>query len=132
MKYLPLFFIFFGTSNISSAADLRVNIKQGMTYEKARKALIKSGWQTTVMHQLPNGTPVCSDYEWNKETNKKCFYEIVSCSGTGMGFCSAVFYDGGNKYLEVITSGEGDDTEIGYVRKWNKSSSMPQEIEIHE
>ncbi len=116
----------------ASAGDLKINIKQGMTYEAARKSLIKSGWQTTVMHQLPNGTAVCYDYDYNKESADKCFHEISSCSGTGANFCKAVFFDGDNNYLEVITSGEGDDTEIGYIKKWSKTKTMPEEVDAHQ
>jgi hypothetical protein len=95
-----------------------INIKQGMSYNKARQALIKAGWQTVTMHIRPNGTPVCNS------DNQDCKYpEIDACSGTGMGFCKMFFYDGESKYLELITAGgPPPDAEVD---SWTKSKIEP-------
>ena len=77
-----------------------IHIKQGMSYTKARKALLQDGWQTVTMRVHPNGSPVC-DID-----NQDCKYlEIDGCSGSGEGFCKMYFYDGENTYLELITAG---------------------------
>lgn len=112
------------------AKELSIKIKQGMPYLKARKLLLADGWQTVTVHATPNGTPICfkvedmepSDEFYEELSNSQsCKYvEIDSCSGTGMGFCNMIFYDGEKTYLTVIT--DGGEPPDAQVNKWSKSS----------
>ncbi len=108
------------------AENLPINIKKGMPYLKARKILIKKGWQTVAMHTTAHGTPICSMGSSEEYVPKiACKYEeIEDCSGTGMGFCSMYFFDGENKYLQVITA--GGEPPAAQIHSWIKEKELPK------
>ncbi len=92
----------------------------GFTYHKARPLLLKAGWQPfqTIHHndasrdvnvQSGNG-PIY----W-----KRGYFELASCSGTGMGHCTFLFQDAYGNKLQVTTQGEegrGSDKRYYYAR----------------
>ncbi len=122
-------------SATSNNGELEIRIKQGMPYPKARKILLESGWQTVDTHKLPNGQPLCylvaTRRDLSLQNDKRCnFLEIDDCSGTGMGYCKMMFYDGKGIYLSVITSGgepSGDensaDSNEPIIDSWDKETS---------
>jgi len=101
-----------------------LHIKQGMSYTKARKNLLRDGWQIVSMHKLPNGTPSCDHLQ---NDNQNCKYlEVDSCSGSGMGYCNMIFYDGEMKYLYVTTS--GGPPQDASIDSWNLSKKSPNVV----
>jgi len=114
----------------SHLKTLPINIKQEMPYVEAREKLLGDGWQTVTAHRTPNGTPVCfkvadldpyedpEDYESLINTEACGYEEIDDCSGSGMGFCKMIFFDGDKTYLDLITvGGEPPDAT---VEGWSK------------
>jgi hypothetical protein len=80
----------------------------GSSYDDARKILIKEGWipnknpmthGDTVEVQSGNG-PIF----WNRG-----YWELVSCSGTGLAHCRFEFSEPGQRVLVVVTEGEEDE-----------------------
>jgi hypothetical protein len=80
----------------------------GSSYDDARKMLIKEGWMPnknpmthgdTVDVQSGNG-PIF----WNRG-----YWELVSCSGTGLAQCLFEFFEPGKRVLVVVTEGEEDE-----------------------
>ena len=128
MKNLLLFSIVLLSINSAFARDLSIDVKKGMKYEKARQTLIDEGWQIVAMHTTPNGTPICWD-NWEGVSEKEsCKYEeIDSCSGSGMGFCAMRFFDGEDKYLNVVT--DGGEPPNAVINNWSIENSKPIENE---
>lgn len=80
----------------------------GLSYDEARKLLIREGWIPTKRYhteatsldvQSGNGPTF-----WDRG-----YWEIVSCSGTGAGYCAFHFSDPSGRYLAVTTEGEEDE-----------------------
>lgn len=89
-------------------------LRQGMSYAKARKMLINSGWQAVV--SSPNREFFGSE-EYIFNTLK--FYEVESCSGTGMGFCRFLFRDINKKKLVVVTANNEEGIKGGpIINNW--------------
>lgn len=105
-----------------ATTPLPVRIKQDMNYLKARKNLLRDGWQVVKVHTTPNGTPICDS------DNQDCKYiEINACSGTGMGFCKMTFYDGYGIHLEVITQGGSPPDAV--INGWNYTKEPDINVE---
>lgn len=85
-------------------------LKQEMSYAKARKILINSGWQAVV--RSPNREKFGSE---EYIFDKLGFTEVESCSGTGMGYCRFLFKDLNNRKLVVVTAGNEEGIEGGPV-----------------
>jgi hypothetical protein len=111
-----------------SAKEPLIKIKKGMPYIEARKILLDAGWQTVTAHTTPNGTPVCFKVQEQEDeslaNSEACNYEeIDSCSGSGMGFCEMIFFDGEKTYLSITTDGgEPPEAEINSWRKVKKKN----------
>ena len=80
----------------------------GSSYDDARKMLINEGW-------MPNKNPMThgdtADVQsgngpifWNRG-----YWELVSCSGTGLAHCLFEFFEPGKRVLVVVTEGEEDE-----------------------
>lgn len=137
MKRLTLLIAAACLSFAASAQSLHVPIKQGMSYVKARKALIKAGWQTTPGHTLPNGTPVCYIHaemgmDATHEKGACDFIEVSSCAGTGMGFCAMQFTDGRGSYLHITTA-DGPPPNDANIYSWrvDKKSTQPEPVSLN-
>lgn len=90
-------------------------LKQEMSYAVARRILIDSGWQAVV--RSPNREKFGSEEYIFDKLN---FYEVESCSGTGMGFCRFLFKDINNRKLVVITANNEEGIEGGpVVNNWS-------------
>jgi len=120
-----------------SAQTLPTPIKQGMPYGKARKALIKAGWQTTPRHTLPNGTPVCYIHaergmDATHEKGACDFIEVSSCAGSGMGFCDMQFTDGRGSYLHITTV-DGPPPHDANIYRWHvdKKPTQPEPVSLN-
>lgn len=73
-------------------------MKQGMSYARARKMLTDSGWQ------FMTGSPTRELFGQEEYIFKKLkFYEMETCSGTGMGYCRFLFRDVNKRKLVVVT-----------------------------
>lgn len=90
-------------------------MKQGMSYAKARKMLTDSGWQYVV------GSPtreLFGQEEYIFKTLK--FYEMETCSGTGMGYCRFLFKDVNKRKLAVVTVNNEEGSKGGpIVDNWS-------------
>lgn len=85
-------------------------MKQGMSYAKARKMLTDSGWQFMV------GSPtreLFGSEEYIFKTLK--FYEMETCSGTGMGYCRFLFKDINKRKLVVVTVNNEEGSKGGPI-----------------
>jgi hypothetical protein len=88
-------------------------LKQGMSYDQARKILVDSGWQAILLspnrdwRQVGTGTTRFRDLGYD---------EVVSCSGTGLGFCLFEFASADNRKLVVITAGGAQQP---FLYRWN-------------
>ena len=87
----------------------------GKTYGVARKILIQKGWVPnkresshgqTVDVQSGNG-PIF----W-----KRGYWELETCSGTGVAQCLFEFVDASGRRLEVVTAGEEDEAGTYHAR----------------
>lgn len=86
------------TPENDSPDEVLKKMKQGMSYAKARKLLTDSGWQFVI------GSPtreLFGQEEYIFKTLK--FYEMETCSGTGMGYCRFLFKDVDKRKLIVVT-----------------------------
>jgi len=87
---------------------------QGMRYSKARRVLLKNGWQATYSRwqDIP---------EFGREHDffyDKGWREVETCSGTGMAYCSFSYHDHYGNKLGIITEGDDDDP---IVNSWSVS-----------
>ncbi|WP_395451208.1 hypothetical protein ACHMW7_16280 [Aminobacter sp. UC22_36] len=79
-------------------------------YPEARGKLIAAGWQPFLdQNQISNPNPPPFAEEWIAETG---FFEVEACSGTGRGFCKAVFVDKNKNWLRVITAEGAEDEHV--------------------
>jgi len=80
----------------------------GKAYGAARKQLIQEGW-------LPNKHEPYHGQEADVQSGngpifwKRGYWELETCSGTGMGHCLFEFVDPTGRLLEVVTEGEEDE-----------------------
>jgi hypothetical protein len=85
-------------------------LKQGMSYAKARKMLADSGWRFMV------GSPNRELFGQEEYVFKKLkFYEMETCSGTGMGFCRFLFKDVNKRKLVVVTANNEEGVKGGPI-----------------
>ena len=91
----------FNAAIVTSAQEVP-KLKQKMSYDDARNILIESGWQAILLspnrdwRQVGTGTTRFRDLGSD---------EVVSCSGTGLGFCRFEFASADNRKLVVVTAG---------------------------
>lgn len=91
----------FNAAIVTSAQEVP-KLKQKMSYDDARNILIESGWQAILLspnrdwRQVGTGTTRFRDLGYD---------EVVSCSGTGLGFCRFEFASADNRKLVVVTAG---------------------------
>ena len=74
----------------------------GMGIDKARAALIQSGWTP-----VPGDQGEDSRFGREKDLRKHGIVEVEGCSGTGFGYCNYV-YKGAAGKLTVTTIGDGE------------------------
>lgn len=85
-------------------------MKQGMSYARARKMLTDSGWQFMI------GSPtreLFGQEEYIFKTLK--YYEMETCSGTGMGYCRFLFKDVNKRKLVVVTVNNEEGSKGGPI-----------------
>jgi len=80
----------------------------GLSYHKARKILIKEGWIPLTHRQSYPQEAVDLEYGSGKVFWGLGYWEVVSCSGTGLGFCRFEFSDPSGRKLVVVTAGMED------------------------
>ena len=128
-QLLSAFAIVAFTSAISIKADesckpdkhTNVTSITNFTYHKARKALIKAGWQplqTKTFNDAAKEAMEDPDLSmgngmifWNKG-----YVEIEGCAGTGLSPCAFLFKDIYGNQLRVKTAGEENPKEKSYAR----------------
>ncbi len=78
------------------------SLHQGMRYSKARKILIRGGWQGVIhrWQDVPSGGRTHDLYYDNGWT------EVADCAGTGLGQCEFEFIDMFGDTLKLITVGD--------------------------
>lgn len=81
------------------------DLRQGMSYLKARKMLLQAGWQANVTNVMHKESLQQALQEW---FIKRGFSEVDSCMPTGLGLCTAVFVNARGQKLYVQTSEPGD------------------------
>jgi serine/threonine-protein kinase len=99
-------------SNNASETDINGQLPvpqiYGISYDAARKVLIKRGWLPAKQHWLHgNSAEVQSGNGpifW-----KRGYWELDSCSGTGLAHCLFQFVDPSARVLVVVTEGEEDE-----------------------
>lgn len=115
-KTIILFFsilllVFSATSLLTAQSSVlskkvKLSLKEGKSYATARKVLSANGWKPVDNRDLPE-----FDREHNVVKNLR-FYEMESCSGTGVGYCNFIFKNKNGKTLTVTTV-ENDETQGG-------------------
>lgn len=90
-------------------------LKQGISYARARKMLIDSGWQAVI------GSPNRELFGQEEYVvNTLNFYEMESCSGTGVGFCRFLFKDVNKRKLVIVTVNNEEGIKGGpVVNNWS-------------
>lgn len=86
---------------------VKLSLKTGKSYATARKVLSASGWKP--VNNYRNLSKI--DRAHNVVKNLR-FYEMQSCSGTGVGYCNFIFKNKNGKTLTVTTV-SNDETEGG-------------------
>lgn len=85
----------------------KLPVTTGLTYHSARRALLKNGWQP---HQTISHNEASDDVNLQYGNGPlfwgRGYYELASCSGTGMGHCVFLFDDAFGNRLSVTTQGE--------------------------
>ena len=87
----------------------------GKTYGVARKILIQEGW-------LPNKHEPYHGQESEVQSGngpifwKRGYWELETCSGTGLAHCLFEFTDPTGRLLEVVTEGEEDEAGTYHAR----------------
>jgi serine/threonine protein kinase, bacterial len=100
--------------NISNHSETDINGQlpvpkiYGLSYDAARKVLIRRGWLPVKQSWLHGNSEEVQSGNgpifW-----KRGYWELDSCSGTGSGFCLFQFVDPGQRVLVVVTEGEEDE-----------------------
>jgi hypothetical protein len=89
----------------NTGVQLRIPVLNEATYDVARELLIREGWQPYKKHwsygQDPKVQSGNGPIFW-----KRGYWEVVSCSGSGLAECRFEFIDPSKRVLVVITSGE--------------------------
>ena len=104
------------------ARDLPIKIRQDMNYDKARKILIRDGWQIPALG--PYGENPYHDEETaqncssSKEMTKFCLKYPEVYSQDPQGGSYAIFFDGSDHALFVSMYGP---TDMWYVRRYHYS-----------
>ena len=87
------------------------------TYHKARKALLKAGWQPL---QTKSFNEASEDPDISSGNGaifwKKGYVEVEACAGTGVAACAFLFKDIYNNQLRVTTAGEEYPKEKAYAQ----------------
>ena len=102
----------FNAAIVTSAQEVP-KLKQKMSYHDARKILLDSGWQADLRspnrdwQQVGTGTTRFRDLGYD---------EVVSCSGTGLGFCRFEFASADNRQMVVVTAG---GTQRPLLYRWS-------------
>src|SRR5262245_14566945 len=80
-----------------------------LTYHKARRKLLRAGWQPypTIGHMEGTSNPKIS-YGNGEIFWEKGYWEIEGCAGTGLAPCAFLFEDAYGNKLRVTTAGEED------------------------
>ena len=107
LPYIALSLSLFSDSSLANS--LPINIKADMPYPEARSLLVQDGWKPAVMYRKADGSPSCwtdtLGEAWRDSYQESCQYpEIDNCSGTGLGFCAMMYFDGKDQCLRVITA----------------------------
>ena len=114
-KLISILALFAFTSTLAIGAEesckptkhAKVPTITSLTYHKARKALLKSGWQPL---QTKSFNEAFADPDISSGNGKlfwkKGYVEIESCAGTGVAPCNFLFKDIYNNQLRVTSSGE--------------------------
>lgn len=86
---------------------VKLNLKEGKLYATTRKVLMATGWKPVFKYRN------LSEYDREDNVVKNLhFYEMESCSGTGVGYCNFIFKGKDGKILTITTVGN-DETEGG-------------------
>ena len=86
-----------------------------LIYSKARKKLLKTGWQPLqTKSNEANADPDIS-YGNGPLFWKRGYVELESCSGTGVAACAFLFKDAYGNHLRVTTAGEEIPKEKAYA-----------------
>ena len=91
------------------------------TYHKARKALLKAGWQPLQTKSFNDAAKEASEDPdlssgngaifWEKE-----YIEVEGCAGSGLSPCAFLFKDIYNNQLRVTTAGEEHPKDKAYAQ----------------
>lgn len=95
-------------SDSSTSGQLPVPKIYGKTYDAAREILIKEGWQPNKQHWT-HGDSVDVKSGNGPIFWEKGYWELDSCSGTGLAQCRFEFFDPSQRILVIITEGEEDE-----------------------
>lgn len=100
------------SGSINSESDVNGQLPvpkiYGISYDAARKILIKRGWLPATQHML-HGNTVDVQSGNGPIFWKRGYWELESCSGTGMAYCLFKFVDPSGRVLAVVTEGEEDE-----------------------
>ena len=101
------------SSAIATSAQEVPKLKQKMSYDKARNILLNSGWQANLRSQNRDWQQMGTGMIRFRDLG---YDEVVSCSGTGLGFCRFEFVTSDNRKLVVVTSG---GTQRPLLYRWS-------------
>lgn len=110
-------FTLFGQTPCAPQKHARLPYVLNLTYHKARPRLLKAGWQPfpTVFHSGGSSNPHIP-YGNGNIFWKKGYWEVETCSGTGLAPCNFLFKDAYGNNLRVTTAGE-EDTKGKYFAR---------------
>jgi len=91
------------------------------TYHKARKALLKAGWQPLQTKSFNDAAKKASEDPDLSSGNgaifwEKGYVEVEGCAGSGLSPCAFLFKDIYNNQLRVTTAGEEYPKEKAYAQ----------------
>lgn len=99
-------------NNSPNPAD-RFGLEEGMEYLEARKLLIQQGWQPHLLGEPPDLRDPSV-----KELFDFGYYEVKSCSGTGLGPCRFEFTNQAGELLVVSAITGGYENIKRVVWRW--------------
>lgn len=101
------------TNNNAPNPAAGFGLKEGMPYQEARKLLIQQGWQPNLLGEPPDVRDPAV-----KELFDFGYYEVKSCSGTGLGPCRFEFTNQAGELLVVSAITGGAENIKRQVWRW--------------
>ncbi|NJR15971.1 MAG: hypothetical protein HC785_09790 [Calothrix sp. CSU_2_0] len=98
----------------SNSQSLKPNLREGMSYQKARQLLLQQGWKPHLQGDEANLNNITV-----RELYDYGYVEIKDCSGTGVGACLFEFINQSEDILSVSTRAVSANNKEREIWRWS-------------